>query len=56
MIYHIHGTSKTSSKWVQVEATDCDSAEEQAKKILGNDYFIVSIQNYEPKYDSQKCH
>jgi hypothetical protein len=54
MIYHVHGTSKTSSRWVQVEAIDFDTAEEQAKKILGNDYFIISVQNYEPRYDNEK--
>ena len=31
-------------------------AEEKAKEILGNDYFIVSVQNFEPKYDSENCH
>ena len=54
MIYHVHGTSKTSSRWVQVEAIDFDTAVEQAKKILGNDYFIISVQNYEPRYDNEK--
>ena len=54
MIYHVHGTSKTSSRWVQVEAIDFDTAEEQAKKILGNDYFIISVKNYEPRYDNEK--
>jgi len=56
MIYHVHGTTKTSSKWVQVNAIDYADAEEKAKKILGNDYFIVSVQNFEPKYDSENCH
>jgi hypothetical protein len=55
MMYHVHGTTKTSSKWVHVQAVDCNEAEEKAKNILGNDYFIISIQNYEPKYDSQDC-
>jgi hypothetical protein len=56
MMYHIHGTTKTENRWIRVQAVDCNEAEEKAKKILGNDYFIVSVQNFEPKYDSENCH
>ena len=55
-MYHINGTTKTDNRWIQVQAVDCNEAEEKAKKILGNDYFIVSVQNFEPKYDSENCH
>ena len=56
MMYHINGTAKTDNRWIRVEAIDCADAEEKAKKILGSDYFIVSVQNFEPKYDSENCH
>jgi|TARA_R100001082_G_scaffold111267_1_gene94580 hypothetical protein len=54
MKYHIHGTTREHSRWVHVEAIDYNDALEKAKKILGNDYFIVSVQNYEPRYDNEK--